>query len=271
MSNGLDGFSEGLTSFVNTGFSKNANDYQKDGFLVSPTPNADGTGLPSFKVRNNRHGTIKRNLISWFVPEFGVIKMYINPSSLRYSYSKAIQQERTKGGYSFQYWGEELPQITINGTTGSSGIEGINVLYEIYRAEQYAFDGIGLTLASENYTKSQSGNLTSMIGNELASGIIDGSLGVPNSYNSLSSKKIPTMAEFAFGVEMFYQGWVHRGYFKSMEVNEKEVGLFDYGLTFISIQRRGYRLNNMPWQKSATSGYSGSGPGGSAPYSYQKK
>lgn len=263
MADDLEKFSEGLTSFINNGFGNSLNDYQKDGFLVAPTPNADGTGLPSFKVKNNRRGITKRNLISWFVPEFGVIKMYINPSSLHYSYAKSISSERTKGGFNFQYWGEELPKITIRGTTGSSGIEGINVLYEIYRAEQYAFDGIGLTLSAENYTKNQSGSITSLIKNEIATTIVDGALGVSNSFNSIGSKNIPTMAEFAFGVEMFYQGWVHRGYFTNMEVTEKEAGLFDYTLNFVSIQRRGYRLNNMPWQRSPTNG-----PSGPVPYSY---
>ena len=192
------------------------------------------------------------------MPEFGVVKMYVNPNSLSYDYRKSITPERTKNGFNFQYWGEELPTITLGGTTGSSGVEGINVLYEVYRAEQYAFDGIGLTLASENYIKNQSGNLTSMIENEIASTIIDGALGVNNSFNTLSSRKIPTMAEFAFGVEMFYQGWVHRGYFTSMRITEKEVGMFDYSLSFVSIERRGYRLNNMAWQRDPTSGYSDS-------------
>jgi hypothetical protein len=269
----LEKLSQGLTSFANDGVNSLKNDstvksYQENGFIVSPIPNADGNGLPSFKIKSKRTGYKKRNLISWFVPEVGVIKMYINPNSLRYSYGKIINQERTKGGYNFQYWGEELPKISIGGTTGSSGIEGINVLYEIYRAEQYAFDGIGLTLAAENYTKNQSGLISSAIKNEIATTIIDGTLGANNSFNSLGSKNIPTMAEFAFGIEMFYQGWVHRGYFSGMTVTEKEVGLFEYNMDFVSLQRRGYRLNNMPWQRSPNHGYSDNSNDSGVPLSY---
>lgn len=265
MADKLENFSDGLTSFINTGFSSgngpSIKDYQRDGFIVASTPTADGNGLPSFnlKKKRQRRGSKKRNLIHWFVPEFGVIKMYVNPNSLSFSHRKSIASERTKNGFNLQYWGEELPTINLNGTTGSSGIEGINVLYEVYRAEQYAFDGIGLTLAAENYTKNQSGTLTSLITNDITRTIADGMLGVNNQFNFLGAKNIPTMAEFAFGVEMFYQGWVHRGYFTNMTITEKEVGMFDYRLDFVSIQRRGYRLNNMPWQRDPTSGYSDSG------------
>jgi hypothetical protein len=268
MADGLEDFSDGLTSFINSGFSSQSGqngtikDFQRDGFIVPSTPSADGNGLPSFnKTKGKRKSERKRNLIHWFLPEFGIVKMYVNPNTLRYTYRKSITQERTKNGFNLQYWGEELPTIALSGTTGSSGIEGINILYEVYRAEQYAFDGIGLTLAAENFTKSQSGSLTSLIKDELASTIVDGVFGVGNSSNSLASRKIPTIAEFAFGVEMFYQGWVHRGFFTSMTITEKEVGLFDYNMEFTSIQRRGYRLNNMAWQRDPTSGYSDSGSG----------
>ena len=71
---------------------------------------------------------------------FGAIKMWINPQTLQINNTKDIQPTRTKGGFSLQYWGEGLTEITLSGTTGSSGAEGINMLYEIYRAEQYAFD-----------------------------------------------------------------------------------------------------------------------------------
>lgn len=234
------------------------NDFQKNGFIVPPVPSSDGLGLPSFKVKSNRRARAKRSLIHWFVPEVGIVKMYVNPSSIVYNYKKIIQPERTKGGYNFQYWGEELPTISLNGTTGSSGIEGINVLYEIYRSEQYAFDGIGLTLASEEYAKNQVDTpISSIFGDNVATSIIESSIGFRNAANGLASKNIPTLAQFAFGIEMFYQGWVHRGYFSAMTVTEKEVGLFDYRLEFTSIERRGYRLNNMPWQKSAIDGPSG--------------
>ena len=76
--------------------------------------------------------------------------MYVNPAAITYSHKKLISKDRTKGGYTLQYWGEELSSLNISGTTGAAGVEGINVLYEIYRAEQYAFDGTGLSLAANN-------------------------------------------------------------------------------------------------------------------------
>ncbi len=91
-------------------------------------------------------------------------------------------------------------------------------------------------------------------------GAIAGSLfGTDASAQALAARNIPSLAQFAFGVEMFYLGWVHRGYFKSMTVNESanSLGLFEYNLSFVVTERRGYRANNLPWQKSAIDGPSG--------------
>jgi hypothetical protein len=51
---------------------------------------------------------------------------------------------------------------------------------------------------------------------------------------------------------MFYQGWVRRGYFKSMNITESasSVGWFDYTINFTVTQKRGYRQNFMPWHRS---------------------
>jgi hypothetical protein len=119
--------------------------FKSDGFLLPATFSADGTGLPSSKVGTYRESQMKRNTITWFVPEFGVVRMYVNPSAITYYYKKLIIKDRTKGGYTLQYWGEDLDNLNISGTTGGAGIEGINILYEIYRAEQYALDATGLT------------------------------------------------------------------------------------------------------------------------------
>src|SRR5512135_2016378 len=124
--------------------------FESNGFLVSSTPSADGNGLPYNKINPGVNGKLNRNIITWFVPQFGTVRMYVNPQNIAYNHRKLINKDRTKGGYTLQYWGEELDTINISGTTGSSGIEGINMLYEIYRAEQYAFDAVGLTLAANN-------------------------------------------------------------------------------------------------------------------------
>ena len=74
----------------------------------------------------------KRRMLKWLVPERGVVEMYINPQSIKIAHTKNIKHERSKGGFVIQYWGEDLIGITISGNTGSSGIEGINVLMDIY-------------------------------------------------------------------------------------------------------------------------------------------
>ena len=135
----IDGLGNTI-SFLNGG--DKPRDFEQNGFIVPPVPAGDGHGLPSRKIQSLRPATEKRSMVHWFVPEFGIVKMYVNPASIDYRYSKNINQERTKGGYNLQYWGEELTTLAIRGTTGSSGIEGINVLEEIYRAEQYAFDAV---------------------------------------------------------------------------------------------------------------------------------
>ena len=239
-------------------------EFKSDGFLLPSTFSADGNGLPYTKVPSNKNGQIKRNIITWFVPEFGVARMYINPNAISYNHKKLISKDRTKGGYTLQYWGEELTTINISGTTGSSGIEGINMLYEIYRAEQYAFDGVGLTLAANNASNDLSHNLingaASLFGGSPTTqagtaGLLGGILGLDSPNNNLSAKNIPSLAQLAFTVEMYYNGWVFRGFFENMTINERADNfLFEYQMTFTATQRRGYRTNYFPWQRSAKDG-----------------
>lgn len=235
-----------------------------------PSSNAvsEGNSLPFSKVPSNQNASFRRNIITWFVPEFGSIKMYINPNSLSYTYKKLISKEKTKGGYAIQYWGEDLPTITIVGTTGSSGIEGINALYEIYRAEQYAFDPVALTMASNNFAQNAAadlvnsglnflgGGLESIIGgktgaatNSLVSSGLGGILGLQSPGANMGSNNFMTLAELACGVEMYYNGLTFRGFFESMTITEKDL-LFDYTINFTVTQKRGYRTNYLPWQRS---------------------
>ncbi|TKP54045.1 hypothetical protein DVY53_14385, partial [Enterococcus faecalis] len=100
----------------------------QDGFLLPASVSADGNGLPYNHVSNNKPGQLKRNIITWFVPQFGIVRMYVNPNSISYNHKKLLSKDRTKGGFTLQYWGEDLTTINLSGTTGSSGIEGINLL-----------------------------------------------------------------------------------------------------------------------------------------------
>jgi len=193
--------------------------FKSDGFLLPSSFSADGNGLPYNHVDSNKPAGLKRNIITWFVPQFGIVRMYVNPAAISYQHKKLLSKDRTKGGFTLQYWGEDLTTINLSGTTGSSGIEGINVLYEMYRAEQYAFDSVGLTLAANNFNNDLSHNLlngaASLFGGSQStqagvSGLLGGILGVDSPNNSLSAKNIPSLAQLAFSVEMFYNGWVYR-------------------------------------------------------------
>lgn len=241
------------------------NQFKSDGFSLPATFSADGNGLPSSKVPSYRDSQLKRNIITWFVPEFGIVRMYVNPNSISYNHKKLISKDRTKGGYTLQYWGEELSQLNISGTTGGAGIEGINVLYEIYRAEQYAFDGTGLALAANNASQPNllnsllgtSGDSSNLIG-EITGGVsgsISSLLGLSSPNTALVANSINSLAQLAFTVEMYYNGWVYRGFFESMTINERADNfLLEYNMIFNVTQRRGYRLNYFPWSKSAIDG-----------------
>lgn len=253
----------------------NQRDFEKDGFIVPPVPSASGNGLPSSQVLSQRDHTTRRHIIHWFVPEVGVINMYINPQSISYTYKKLITSDRTKGGYVLQYWGNELPTMTLHGHTGSSGVEGLNVLYEIYRSEQLGFDPIGLSFASNNSVSglgdlvSGVGGILGGLGGDIFGSVTNGILGANPVSQSIVPQNPPTLASLAFGVEMYYAGWVMRGFFTGMTVTESvnNMGLFEYDIQFTVTQRRGYRLNEFAWQHSANSGPSNNSVGG-VPLSY---
>jgi hypothetical protein len=239
-------------------------EFKSDGFLLPATFSSDGTGLPFSKVPTYKEGTLRRNIITWFVPEFGIVRMYVNPAAITYNHKKLISKDRTKGGYTLQYWGEDLSSLNISGTTGGAGVEGINVLYEIYRAEQYAFDPVGLTLAASNAATPVDlssllgglGGLTDLLGGASSVGGSLGSLmGIDSPNTALVANSINSLAQLAFTVEMYYNGWVYRGFFESMTINERADNfLMEYQMTFTVTQRRGYRMNYFPWSKSASNG-----------------
>ena len=86
-------------------------------------------------------------------------------------------------------------------------------------------------------------------------GLLGGILGLDSPNNTLSAKNIPSLAQLAFGVEMYYNGWVHRGFFKNMTINERADNfLLEYQMVFVVTQRRGYRVNYFPWHRSAKDG-----------------
>lgn len=268
----------GRLSGSSTGaFSSSFNSGQS--FTASQGPAQSGFGTQQSRVPNNRTAVNKRNLMRWLVPEQPIVEMYINPQSVSYNYGKLITETRTKGGFSLQYWGENLTQLTLNGTTGTSGIEGINVLYEVYRNEQIMFDPYALALQSAIDSQQQSDSNFDIFGASLSGNSPNGADSTISTISNILTGKSnaptgnrskPTLASMAFTVELYWSGEVYRGYFKSFSVTESatNLGMFDYVINFTVTQRRGFRQNFLGWHRSATSGPSNSNPQFGTPYSF---
>lgn len=175
--------------------------------------------IKSFVFRNQdqlKESLTKRSLIQWEVPHINggqTIEMYINPQNITLTSRKEISRVRTKGGYFAQYWGEDFDTISISGTTGSSAIEGINVLRDIYRSEQ---------LALAKIVK-----------------------------QSPDDKRRQSLMQLAASVVMWYQGQGYRGYFTDMTYTESaENFLLEYSLTFTIVEYIGERRKNfLPWHR----------------------
>jgi hypothetical protein len=260
----------------------NAQSAVRGGNSGTNTPSSDNPVYQS-SIPNERDGVEVRKMVKWFLPETGIVEMYINPKSIKYNDKKTISKARTKGGYIFQYWGEELATLNISGTTGSSGIEGINVLYDVYRNEQIALDSLALAIeASRERNDSTGGILENIIGSGSVVDLVGDLVGagissITDSVNNVieygninPTIQKPTLASMAFQVEMYWSGWAFRGFFETFDVIEsaESIGLFDYNINFTVTQKRGLRLNSMPWHRSPVNGPSNSDPVFGVPYSF---
>lgn len=234
------------------------------GLFVADSPGVSGVGARQNLIPSNRPAVSKRNLIHWLVPEGPIVEMYVNPQNINYDYKKAITQQRTKAGFVLQYWGPELTTLDISGTTGTSGIEGINVLYDIYQNEQLAMDPYALYTQAKLDQENQAGNFgaTDVIG--AFSSLVSALTGSAENIVPAAVSQPPTLASLAFTVEMYYSGQVFRGYYSNFKIIESSdaLGLFNYNFSFVVTSIRGVRLNYLGWHKSATNGPSRSGPGG---------
>jgi len=244
------------------------------GFSGSVPPTVSGFGTRQSRIKSERSAANTRKLMRWMVPEQPIVEMYINPQSVQYNHGKQITEQRTKGGYVLQYWGETLTNLTINGTTGTSGIEGINVLYDIYRNEQLMFDPYALFLQAQRDRQEQeelfpsNGNgdtLTNVLGDVGAL-----LLGTDQAQTGLATRSRPSLASLAFSVELYWSGEVYRGFFKDFQVTESatNLGLFDYTINFKVTQKRGFRQNFLGWHRSAVNGPSNSNPIYGTPHSF---
>lgn len=215
----------------------------------SPAPLISSNPSVAQQLDIPRVGEFVREVVTWRTPHLGYVAMYINPQEIRIEDRKQITAERTKGGFVIQYAGEELTRISINGTTGSSGIEGINILESIYRSEQEAFEGVAIALEEM---------LSNIQLNTLTSNLLDASplaelniFQVANDAFRNFGRPQPTLASLAANLDMFFQGVLYRGYFESFSVTESasEPGWFNYSMVFMAYAKQGKRRNFMPWHR----------------------
>lgn len=225
--------------------------------LIPATSREANVILPDIIQQNPQMPISKRNrqTISWRVPGLGKVEMYINPQSLRMTEKKVIKTQRTKGGYIVQYWGEELTTISLSGTTGASSIEGINILRQVYRAEQDAFQQVAATLADRLQEYTSGASLSGIVNQATKGGIgaVAGSLVNTLVGGAANPPLLPTLGSLAVAVEMYYQGWVFKGFFTSFTVNESTSlgpGIFEYQLEFTVTDRRGVRSNITSYSRS---------------------
>jgi hypothetical protein len=186
-----------------------------------------------------------KQIMTWMLANGTTIQMYINPESLNIAESKQINSTRTKGGFIIQYWGDNLTKLTLSGTTGSSGIKGINVLRDIYHSENRLFESVVGAQNNEFLNALSSGNFTeSFLGQGL----------VPYVAEQLRNKNFvlrPSLASLALGITLFYQGVEYRGFFTNMGVVEDvaKLGLFTYTIEFTATEIHGKRKNFMAWHR----------------------
>ena len=204
-----------------------------------------------------------------------IVPMYINPENISISRGKITNESLTLGGYIVQFWGDKLDEFAISGTTGSGGIEAINILESVYKNEQIQFKKELLRRQSDLALDSQS------VLSELASSanVSDGLLAaadlffdgaiteviestnevmeyLKNPTGSLYGNEVitlmPTLASFAVSVKMYFQGQMHTGFFKSFSVTEQSQspGHFNYNFNFTSLESIGQRKNFMPWHRN---------------------
>jgi hypothetical protein len=205
-------------------------------------------------------------------------KLYLNPQEFSIRETKIINEQLTKGGFIVQYWGEQLPEISASGTTGSAGIEGINILRCIYRHEQFAMETVFAERQrqlAENAKESALAKAEDLQGYSTGEAILD--LVTGGAYSSLSSgisnavdiitdttsqsyldlekyniSAPPNLASFATTMDLFFQGEIFRGFFTNFTHQEsaQSPGIFTYSFTFKVTRRVGVRKNFMPWHRN---------------------
>ena len=209
------------------------------------------------------------SILSSSVGDRKVVPLYINPNSFQTNYSKNISETQTIGGFIIQYWGDRITTISIQGTTGSGGIDAINILYDVYKSEQTSFRDMMIVRRRQLQAAikdSQSGTESLNVGQALDQVLLNGAFseianGISETMDYFkkaitgeeieksSVELMPTLSAFAVSLEMHFQGKIYRGYIESMNVTESSnaPGHFDYTIQFKSLKEYGERKNFMPW------------------------
>lgn len=199
--------------------------------------------FPHTRLANSIGGGRDAQIMQWRLPNGSTVQMYINPENFQVRETKQITQTRTKGGFVIQYWGENLTQLTLSGTTGSSGVRGVEVLRDIYRAENRAFDLVAAQQRQliENVATGLS------LDQDISQALQTAATQVEENNFLLR----PSLGSLAASLILFYQGLQWKGFFTEFTVTEsvQKLGLFDYSMTFMATERRGKRKNFMPWHK----------------------
>lgn len=231
--------------------------------LVPATPSGFSTAnaLVGNFLGRGRSGVWRRQIMTWTLPNrLESVQMYINPQNFVIDKSKQITEIRTRGGFISQYWGENLDKARISGTTGSGGIEGINILRDVYRTEHANFEGVAQGLLqrvkSGNFNDFVSGDIfrnVKNIGNMFRQSQTD-----PGAFQRFlgGNNTVANLADVAFNVKLNFQGVVYRGYFTAFQVTEiaDSPGIFTYSMDFTILETQGKRDNFMPWHRAPHSG-----------------
>ena len=236
-------------------------------------------GMEAFTNDQNPYSATKAGETYWEKRQ-----MYINPESITIRDNKLVKSDLTKGGYVTQYWGEQLIGIEASGTTGSAGVEGINVLRNIYRHEQIQYRSVladrqreqaAAALAAAKDAESElysgAGGFLAATADLLTGGAFSSAVsGVSNAIDIITEpfgggtefgesfggtgafSTVPTLAAFATSIDMYFQGEFFRGYFKNFSVTEtaQTPGHFSYQFSFEVTRRSGTRTNFMPWHRN---------------------
>jgi len=236
--------------------------YSNNPILLNQYYQANTAAIPSSKAK---YGV--RRMLKWLVPERGIVEMYINPQNIKIDKKKNIKSQRTKGGFVIQYWGEELISINITGHTGTSGIEGINVLDDVFRGEQIAFDVISLEEATKLKQEEDDYINVAIPGLTEVTNFLDS---IGETPKNLVEIPTPTLGYYASTIEMYWMGEVYRGFFTEFNFTEDvaTLGLFNYTINFTATQKRGFRRNYLPWHKTPLAGPSDHD---SIPFTYDAK